>query len=326
MQRTKIEWTDYTSNPLVAYGPDGRRGWACEKISPGCAHCYAERINRRLGTGLPYTRDAARGQVTLKLNARELDRLLTADALAGRRVFVGDMTDLFLDTVSDDELDTLFAVFALRQDVTWQVLTKRPERARRYVTWQEGPITRRKRVARAAAQMTEDGWCDERGIAWPLPNVWLIASCENQAALEARAPELLATPAAVRGLSLEPLLGPVHLIPRCPPEWQPVLRADRIGWVVIGGESGPAARPCHVEWIQDVVDQCRATGVACFVKQLGQNPVAGRTSADPFRLLLADERRRPGWSRRWSDPADWPPELRVREFPAVTTDTVEVSA
>jgi hypothetical protein len=150
---------------------------------------------------------------------------------------------------------------------------------------------------------------------WPLPNVWLGVSAEDQQRADERIPDLLATPAAVRFVSAEPLLGPLDLrrwlehscsicrtfgvedVTRCGP---------RIDWVIVGGESGHGARPCDLAWIRSIVEQCRDAGVACFVKQLGADPIDGLAGCSVWQ-----------GTRKGSDMADWPDDLRVREFPEV---------
>ena len=217
---TKIEWTvtvqpdgtvtpGETWNPIRAArpvgGPDDPIGWHCERVSPGCEHCYPETINqRRFGTGLPYNR-----------KSRDLVRIGIDDATLAkplqwrkpRKIFTCSMTDLFAEWVTDDMLDRIFAVMALAPQHTFQLLTKRPERMRAYMN---DPATTLRVVH---ASDTPDG---ERRIPlgcwnWPLRNVWAGTSVENQAMADLRIPELLATPAAVHYLSMEPLLGPVDV-------------------------------------------------------------------------------------------------------------------
>ena len=211
-------------------------------------------------------------------------------------------------------LDRVFAVMALRPDVVFQVLTKRPERMREYLTSAD-----RMYVLRSSIEewLTED----DCRLRWPLPNAWLGTSVEDQRWADVRIPELLATPAVIRFVSAEPLLGRVDL------EWCDGINAiardwaggpsggtgtphPLLDWVVVGGESGPGARPCDVAWVRSVVSQCRAAGVAVFVKQLGARPVTTWSNGDLCdRLLLRD--------RKGADPAEWPEDLKVRSFPDV---------
>lgn len=329
---TSIEWTDATWNPIRARvlreaGP-GRAGWHCEKVSPGCANCYAERFNGRGlpngGTRLSYTK-GSRAQVETFVDEDVLREPLRWRK--PRRVFVESMSDLFGEWVSDEQLDRVFAVMELAPRHTFQVLTKRPERMLQYFRSEEELWG--SRWPRAVQLLV-----GEYGpTPFPLHNVWLGVSVEDQARADERIPLLLDTPAAMRFLSCEPLLGPVSIeraLCSCPwPEdamrsrHNLACRADTrrpddprrwagIDWCIIGGESGPGARPCDVAWIRSIVEQCRAAGAACFVKQLGAKPIT-------------DHRTRPAgedwtWTslvrdRKGGAPSEWPEDLRVREFP-----------
>ncbi|MCP4515067.1 MAG: phage Gp37/Gp68 family protein [Delftia sp.] len=224
--QTAIEWTDATWNPI--------RG--CSRASEGCRNCYAARMATRLsGPGRPYEGLAAGGQWTGKVRVveSELDRPLRWRK--PRHVFVCSMSDLFHEKVPDQAVMRVWNVMAESTAHTFQVLTKRPRRMRLHSLrrWGLGPQV--------------------------LPSVWLGASAENQETLDERVPHLLRTPAAVRWLSCEPLLGPLDLRP-----W-----LDRLGWIVVGGESGPGARPMRPEWVRDIRDQCIAAGVPFFFKQWG---------------------------------------------------------
>lgn len=257
-QKNGIEWTDETWNPL--------RG--CSRVSEGCRHCYAEGVARRFsGPGLPYEGLIARGgqwNGQIKLVPELLDQPLRWRR--PRRIFVNSMSDLFHENVPTEFIDQVFAVMAMADEHTFQVLTKRPERMRSYLS-DEG-LTRR--LLSAAYRIDQEKW------AWlsadfhivgcqvlPLPNVWLGVSVEDQAAADERIPLLLQTPAAVRWISAEPLLGPVDL------EDYDTTQAG-IDWVVVGGESGREARPMHPDWARALRDQCAAAGVPFLFKQWGE--------------------------------------------------------
>ena len=203
MNKTSIEWTDYSSNLIKYRDPDGKVVHGCVKVSPGCANCYASAISKRFSGG----EFMASRQKTLTpfFDEAEAQHILRSKA-TGAKVFVGDMTDVFGEWVPDALLDQMFAVFGLRPDLTFQVLTKRPERMREYMVDPD----RYTCVDEAAAAIS-----GESGVGvitrWPLPNVWLGVSVEDQAAADDRIPELLDTPAAVRFLSCEPLLGQLML-------------------------------------------------------------------------------------------------------------------
>jgi protein gp37 len=248
--RSKIEWTDATWNPLRARDATGKIGWHCEKVGEACRFCYAEGFNKRLGTGLEY-KPGHRDALEIFLD----EKMLTAPLRwkKPRMIFVCSMTDLFADFVTDEMIDRVFAVMALAPQHTFQVLTKRPARMRAY-----------------GEQMTRQEWWKARlyGDArpsvypgWPLPNVWLGVSAEDQERADERIPDLLATPATVRFVSLEPLLAPIALHVR----W--LLNLD---WIIAGGESGAHARPMHPDWPRSIRDQCQAAGVPFFFKQWGE--------------------------------------------------------
>ncbi|HOF18255.1 MAG TPA: DUF5131 family protein [Phycisphaerae bacterium] len=271
MQKTAIEWCDYTSNPVrveVSEScppggcPDGtcpsegcpsvnpqsaiRRGWFCTKVSAGCKNCYAERMNRRcnaagegIGNGLAFTA-ANESKVRFVLDDRELRKILHSRAKPGSRVFVGDMTDLFHPLIPFEMLDSLWAAMALRPDLTFMILTKRPGRMLEYLTGLYETYARARTAFEAAgADMRNPAHIaamrrfrainaknvDNRIVeSGPLPNVQLGVSVENQTAAEGRVWILLRCPAAARFVSYEPALGPVDLRP-----WMGPVHADAIG-------------------------------------------------------------------------------------------------
>ncbi|MDI6834874.1 MAG: phage Gp37/Gp68 family protein, partial [Rhizobiaceae bacterium] len=346
---TKIEWTDATWNPITG----------CSVVSPGCTNCYAMKLagtrlkNHPSRMGL--TKDTKAGPVwtgEVRFNAEWLDQPLRWTK--PRMIFVCAHGDLFAEGVPDEWIDQVFAVMALCPEHTFQVLTKRPERMREYLAeW------RQFRVAETALQVGRNlpdsypGWsldqwkpsviggCSQPAI-WPLPNVWLGVSVEDQRRAEERIPILLDTPAAIRWISAEPLLGPVDISRwtgtanvtckacrkpfwlheadpckhkeegagwtlacphcgkcRCKPVWTeadarcgvpmgpPADWIDRkigrfdtvhptievkslLDWVVVGGESGPGARPMHPDWARSLRDQCAIAGVPFLFKQWGE--------------------------------------------------------
>lgn len=261
---SKIEWTDATWTPIRARNlATGKVGWHCEHVTPGCEHCYAETMNGRLGTGLPF-KPGHRKDIELFLDETMLTQPLRWKK--PRMIFVCSMTDLFATFVCDEWIDQIFAVMALAPQHTFQVLTKRPERMQEYVE------TKRRDAPQWVAMPSEGSKVllpYEGG--WP-KNVWLGTSVEDQARANERIPELLATPAAVRFISAEPLLGPVDLHEVIPDALTHNFVHDRRGldWVIVGGESGPDARPMHPDWARSLRDQCAAAGVAFHFKQHGE--------------------------------------------------------
>jgi protein gp37 len=298
---TGIQWTDETINPIAAFDREtGKRGWFCVHASPGCVNCYAESFNGFRGNGQSYRLPNAD-----KVEIRLLDHILQQPEgwRRPKKIFVCSMTDLFLALHTDQMIDRVVTMMARNRRHTFQVLTKRADRLREYstrlaaMTRQQGGV----RMARSglAGTPAERLVSDDMpgGMDWPLPNVWLGVSVENQRFADERIESLVDTPAAVRWLSVEPLIEHVIL-------WRatsdPTLGppARFVDWVVVGGESGPRARPFGLDWARAIVEQCREAGVAPFVKQLGRNPIG---------VKLKD--------RHGGDWDEWPQDLRVREFP-----------
>lgn len=313
MNRTKIEWTDFTANPIRYRDAYQRSVWACIKASEGCQHCYAESLARRY-QAREFTAKAMEG-VTPFVDEKELKAMLSPTRLpAGSKCFVGDMTDVFGEWVPFEYLDRLFAVFALRSDVVFQVLTKRPERMREYLGREQeavanGWMAALDEMATSGRLLVE--YYIPADFVNPLPNVWLGTSVELQRWADVRIPELLATPAAVRFLSCEPLLGEVDLRYTCGCDFDSRhILMHGIDWVIVGGESGPGARPCDVGWIRSIVAQCQAAGTKVFVKQLGAMPWTEWEAGESRRLFLK--------SRKGGDMAEWAEDLRVREWPLET--------
>ena len=253
---TGIEWTDATWNPVTG----------CSHVSPGCEHCYAEMLSLRHGwSKKPWTAQNAAENVVL-----HPDRLTQPFAWRKpRRVFVNSMSDLFHERIPDDFLDRVFGVMAGSSRHVFQVLTKRPERMREYVRGLADIHGSGRGFARLDAAARSVGVAlSFEGIPlvpWPIPNVWLGVSVEDQRRADERIPLLAGTPARVRFLSCEPLLGPIDLTHKLRVAPSPY----RIHWVIVGGESGSGARPMQAEWALTIRDQCSATGAAFFFKQWG---------------------------------------------------------
>lgn len=248
--KTGIEWTDATWNPVTG----------CTKVSQGCKHCYAERDWGRLQHLPAY---AGRAFTDVRTHADRLDQPLRWRR--PRRIFVNSMSDLFHPDVSVEFIDKVFAVMALCPQHTFQVLTKRPERMKAYVS----NLALRTELVGIEAEVIGGIDRHKEGLQqrWPLPlqNVWLGVSVEDQAAADERIPLLLDTPAAMRWISAEPLLASINLA-----EHGLHGGPGQLDWVVVGGESGPKARPMHPAWARSLRDQCAAAGVPFLFKQWGE--------------------------------------------------------
>ncbi len=297
----------YTSLLQIASAMAGRVGPHCEHVSPGCENCYSEAGNGRClpanGTGLPFDR-RSRDLVEIQVDEKILEQPL--HWRKPRKIFVCSQTDMFADFVTDEMIDRVFAVMALCPQHTFQVLTKR---SIRMLNWMCAPgcLLRFDEVRKRASLMAR-GPQPEYG--WPLPNVWLGVSVEDQQRADERIPHLLATPAALRFVSAEPLLRPVDLFSYFPcshekggcatcRDWEV---ASGIDWVIVGGESGPGARPCDLAWVHSIVMQCENAGVACFVKQAGSH------------VIQSGERRKKA-DKKGGDMHEWPHNIRVRQMP-----------
>lgn len=279
MGKTVIQWTDRVWNPV--------RG--CSMVSAGCENCYAMRQAHRFsGQGQPYANLTEvgphgprwNGKVTLHPELLDLPLRWRKPS----RIFVNSMSDLFHEDVPDSFIDSVFAVMSVTPRHTYQILTKRPERMRAYI--------RQQRHGYIWAQAYKiNGIQPPSGRVpppFPYPNVHLIVSCEDQKTADERIPILIDTPAAVRGVSLEPLIGPVDLSsiggkkePR------------RLDWVIVGGESGPNARPMHPDWVRSIRDQCHAAGTAFFFKQWGAwKPICEMYNKESSALYKSNKKAR----------------------------------
>lgn len=293
---TKIQWCDYTWSP-----------WhGCAKVSPGCEHCYAEKGSHRNPRVL-----GVWGKAGTRVIARDWDKPRRWDRAAmkageRRRVFPS-ICDPFEERADLEEARHRFmGLVAATPRLDWLVLTKRPEVAAEYFRrpkgvnfWNASEEYRQIVYGKDSDVDLGDGLS-----GWPPRNLSLGVSVENQIYADERMPVLLQSPAAVRFISYEPALGPVDFGP-----W--LIRLD---WVIIGGESGPKARPFDVAWARSTIRQCREAGVACFVKQLGAspyytafNPNAPAFDDDEIFVKLNDP--------KGGDIDEWPEDLRVQEFP-----------
>lgn len=238
-QNSAIEWTDHTFNPW----------WGCHKVSQGCKHCYAETWANRYGHDI-WGPNKARRIFSEQHWAEPLKWHAAAVAQDRRmRVFCASMADVFEDNPSvDSERLKLWRLIEATPMLDWILLTKRPEHMVAMAPWR---------------------------IGWPT-NVWAMTSVEDQQAADTRLPELINVPATIRGLSIEPLIGPVDLT-----TW-----IDQIQWVIVGGESGSSARPMQTEWVRSIRDLCQQRRVAFFFKQWGRWAPQQNPNAQPAMLPL----------------------------------------
>lgn len=362
--RTKIEWSDATWNPIAG----------CTRVSEGCRHCYAERQAAR---GLPSFKGLAHfvgrpdgikearwtGAVTVREHLIDLPLRWKKP----RKIFVNSLSDLFHDAVPDEVIDRIFAVMALCPQHTFQVLTKRPERMRDYLSTRAGDwvlrwpdaipvakwyVSKAEGMSRLGAHgPVAAALYDAKPIVYPLPNVWMGVSVEDQVTADVRIPYLLRTPSAIRFVSYEPALGvidwrqwmhdygcscgwggdtPMDYCRHC--DWRGWADGDygdakcpecgelledynacpecdghdgdglsfgpnstpRLDLIIMGGESGPNARPMHPDWVRQTRNQCEAASVPFFFKQWGEwAPICEMTDAQSNALYHenADEGR-----------------------------------
>ena len=282
-ERTAIEWTDHTMNFWIG----------CTKVGPGCDFCYAEagdaRFNpdpadRHWGPGAPRRRTSPQyWRQPLKWNRR------AAEQGQRRKVFCCSWADFFDNEIDPQWRRDAWGVIRATPNLDWQIVTKR--------------------IGNAPDMLPED-W----GVGWS--NVWLIATIVNQQEADRDPPKLLDIPAAIHGVSYEPALGPV--------DWRPWIRRG-LKWIIWGGESDAqrngTARPFDIQWARDTITAGRECGAAVYGKQLGARPYKGRgpdgfSGDEPIDVLGLDViqpmRLR---DRKGADPAEWPSDIRVREFP-----------
>ena len=276
-ERTGISWTDHTFNSWVG----------CTKVSPACDFCYAESWAKR--TGAPELWNGERRRTTLAnwKQPRKWNRD-AADAGVRRRVFCCSLADVFDNKVPTIWREDLWELIRETPSLDWQMLTKRPQNI---------------------AKMLPPDW------GHGFHNVWLGTTVENQKEADRRIQDLLAVPAEVRFLSCEPLLGPVDLTNLDPDEnfrrfgahgWSAIWRDNHVGrawidWIIVGGESGPGARPMRREWAESLIQQCRAAGVPVWFKQVGSS------RGEDWPTCITG---------KGDDAEQWPAEFRFQEMPA----------
>lgn len=313
MADTRIEWADKVWNPVTG----------CKKVSQGCKNCYAERLHdlrhQAYQEGKKVPAQYAEPFETVQLHPDRLEDPLHWKKPA--RIFVNSMSDLFHEDVPFKFIDQVFVAMKLAWWHTFMVLTKRPQRMHEYMTkytnggWDRWEIIRHDAIEKRGSDSTT------ASTVWPFRNVWLGVSVEDQKTADERIPVLLQTPAAVRFVSCEPLLGAVDLrwvkgkegghydfingaavwgytprknyedpsgwkiIDNRPPEFG-IVDHLKLDWVICGGESGPGARPMHPDWARGLRDQCHAAGVPFFFKQWGEWAHEGQIWKDPMAPMI----------------------------------------
>lgn len=251
--------------------------WGCSKVSPACKNCYAEAFARRVGQSV--WGDGAARRLFGDKHWAEPVKWNAAAAKEGvrRRVFCASMADVFEARPElDEQRARLWSLIEETPSLDWLLLTKRPENIR---------------------EMVPGTW-----LATARPNVWFGATVENREEALRRIPLLLDVPAVVRFLSCEPLLEAIGL--------RPWLMERKIHWVIVGGESGHHARPFEIKWARDIVDACACAVVACFVKQLGAEPMLEAFEAAALGTIR---------DRKGGDMEEWPQDIRIRQFPGART-------
>jgi protein gp37 len=312
-EKTQIAWCDSTLN-----------FWeGCTKISAGCASCYAEARDKRFtggahwGKGAPRRKSKSAVKDALAFNRKPwiCDE---CGAAHRRRIFSLSLGDWLDPEVPIEWLAEMLDTIRQCDQVVWILCTKRPENFFKRLMEVEHDGYNQDGTQSLLAH-----WLHSWMVSHEIPkNIILIASVENQEMADKRIPELLKIPAACHGLSVEPMLGPVNLHLRhsqADVVWRRAHggsyeRGHGIRWAIFGGESGPGARPCNVEWIRAGVKQCQAAGVACFCKQLGAQPM-GRVTPDSELSNFAKSPTQYIKDKKGADPAEWPADLCVQQWP-----------
>lgn len=375
MNSTRISWVR-NPPPIAGHGFTWNPILGCKAASAGCLHCYAARLASTRLAHLPQYQGLAHdgkwsGEV--RFFPEKLAEPLRRRTPSG--IFLNDMGDTFHESVTNEQIAAMYGVMAACPQHLFYVCTKRAKRRRELFSLVETNRTV-KWGEHAGEKLPDAGWLYGRvwqhwsqGIPaqqgkayrlaeqmpWPLPNVIELTSVENQATADERIPDALATPAAVRGLSMEPLLEGVKLrhewlgrfcgcgmqTDACD-DWKAghcKSEPPRLSWIVAGGESGSHARPCNVEWIRSIVRQCRDAGVPVHVKQMGANAreagapmqaVCNRCGGKGYHHGFGEDGHDPDWcsecggpgssfhklrDRAGANPDEWPEDLKVRQMP-----------
>jgi len=315
------KWWDQSWNPLIG----------CSHASPGCANCYAEKLaGTRLRHLPPYRMATTNGKWNGNIVQQDNKLGDPTHWRKPRRIFVNDMGDTFHPHVPFEYIAAMYGVMAACPQHVFILLTKRPDRMLKFYEW----LVDESRMAQCPIPLLCGVNAQNHGVdvdamglpdVWPLRNVWVGTTCEDQDRADKRIPDLVQVPAAVRFLSLEPLLGPIELKrdeygheTGGPQGWV----QDRwVDWLIPGGESGPRARECRREWLESIARQGEDDGIAVYMKQMGsayideKNWVAGRFAKVPKEYGRTVRRLKDVAGRNMDE---WPNSLRVRQYPEAT--------
>jgi protein gp37 len=331
---SNIEWCDHTFNPWIG----------CTKVSPGCAKCYAETLDRNRfsktlggaskaapvphwGKGAPRHRTSvANWRQPIFWNTKEaLDAMSrTAGPYVRPRVFCASLADWLDDEVPIEWLADLLALINATPNLDWLLLTKRPENFRRRLEQTlDTPADETVSQSLLGWPGMVVAWLGLWGVKQETPdNVWIGTTVEDQQRADERIPVLLEIPAKVRFLSCEPLLEQIFI--EC--YMRGILPNGKVRWVICGGESGKDSRPFVVEWADDIRRQCETAGVPFFMKQMGENPITSNANVLdwPEDTIFRDDLLDPKWAagasvefkdKKGGNLAEFPEELRIRQFP-----------
>lgn len=302
VSKHKIGWLNLPGYKGETWNPIA----GCSKVSPGCENCYAEKMATRLAAmaiAKPLPMSVGKYVKVIRGRKWDVSTFFNKEELAiplkwkkPRVVFVCSMGDLFHEDTSFQDIDQIFALMASCPQHIFIVLTKRAKRMAEYfnwkdTTWRNEGMQGSERI-RYLAYHNHGAKIEFEDFNWPLHNVWLGVSAENQKAANERIPYLVQTPAAVRLVSVEPMLEPVdfELLPTTRVSNKnlkqkfSLRKINHLDWVICGGESGHKARPMHPDWVRSVRDQCKAAGVPFFFKQWGEWAAFSKEESEYIRL------------------------------------------
>jgi protein gp37 len=299
MKNSKIEWCDHTFNPW----------WGCAKVPghPGCAHCYAEAFAKRTGR-VKWGKGEKRALMSEKYWKQPLQWDRDAAAAGTRaRVFCASMADIFDAEVDDAWRLALFGIICATRNLDWLLLTKRPDNAARF--YEQHIFTNSK--GQTMPLPLRHGYIRDF-----LPNIRFGVSISDQKTADIYLPAMNSVNATGYFVSYEPAIGPV--------DFEMLIPWVKMDWIIVGGESGPGARPFNIAWAEQTISQCKGQGIACFVKQLGSKPVYALPHNEELPDQQFDDEGSSAWftlemikDKKGGDMSEWPEDLRIRQFPSI---------